>query len=215
MLFEKGQKILFIGDSITDCGRARPVGEGLGDALGAGYVADAAALLGCAYPELALRVVNMGTGGHQARDLAARWQSDVLDLAPDWVVLLIGINDVWRRFDSPRQVEQHVRLSDYRQTLQDLIATTLPRTRGMVLMSPFYLEPNREDAMRRAMDAFGQVVRELAAQHNLPFVDAQAAFDGLLAHYYPASIAWDRVHPNHIGSMCLARAFLAGVGFDR
>ena len=76
MLFEKGQKILFIGDSISDYNRQRPVGEGRNDAWGHSYVANAASLLSCMYPELRLRLVNMGIGGNQVRDLDARWQTD-------------------------------------------------------------------------------------------------------------------------------------------
>lgn len=215
MLFTKGDKVLFIGDSITDCGRARPVGEGQGGGLGTGYVADIASLLGAAYPELGLRVVNVGTSGEQVRHLKARWQTDVLDLGPDWVSVLIGINDVWRQYDQPLTPEIHVLLPEYEATLDALIAQTLPHVKGMLLMPPFYLEPNRQDAMRATMDAYGQVVAKLAAKYEVPFIDIQAAFDALLGHYYPAAIAWDRVHPNPIGCMCLARTFLKGVGFDR
>ena len=72
MLFEKGDKVLFIGDSISDFDRARPVGEGLFNAWGTSYVADVGATLCCMYPELCLRIVNMGISGNQARDLEAR-----------------------------------------------------------------------------------------------------------------------------------------------
>ena len=116
MIFEKGSKILFIGDSISDYERARPVGEGLFDAWGKSYVANVGALLGCMYPEEHLRVVNMGISGNQVRDLEARWQTDVFDQNPDWVCVLIGINDVWRQFDSPELKEQHVSPEEYRET---------------------------------------------------------------------------------------------------
>jgi len=101
MRLTKNQKLLFIGDSITDCGRTQPVGEGLFEALGRGYVAQVDALLGATYPQLGIRVVNMGTSGHTVRDLAARWERDVLAQRPDWLAVMIGINDVWRQFDSP------------------------------------------------------------------------------------------------------------------
>lgn len=215
MLFGQNEKVLFIGDSITDYDRARPVGEGFGPGIGNGYVADVASLLGCAYPELGLRVVNMGVSGNQARHLKARWQTDVLDLSPDWVCVLIGINDVWRQFDSPLQPESHVPLDDYRETYAELIARTLPHVKGMVLMTPFYIEPSRGDAMRATMDRYGEAVKALAAEHGLLCVDLQAAWDALLSHYYPATIAWDRVHPNKMGCMHIARTFLQAVGFDR
>ena len=94
MLFEKGDPILFIGDSISDYERAKPVGEGLFNAWGKSYVANVGSLLNCMYPELALRITNMGVGGNQVRDLEKRWESDVMDRHPDWVSVLIGINDV-------------------------------------------------------------------------------------------------------------------------
>jgi len=49
------------------------------------------------YPERAIRVITAGVGGNTCRDVAARWQKDVLDVTPDWVSLMIGINDVWRQ----------------------------------------------------------------------------------------------------------------------
>ena len=215
MLFEKGDKILFIGDSISDFDRARPVGEGLFNAWGTSYVADVGATLACAYPELGLRVVNMGISGNQVRDLLARWQSDVLDLKPDWVSVLIGINDVWRQFDCPQMPETHVPPEEYRAGYEELIQRTLPLVKGMVLMTPYFMEPNRADPMRSRMDQYGQIVRELAQRHGLVFVDLQAGWDQLFQHMHPCNIAWDRIHPNQVGCMFLAKTFLRTVGFDR
>ena len=215
MLFEKGDKILFIGDSISDFDRARPVGEGLFNAWGTSYVADVGATLACAYPELGLRVVNMGISGNQVRDLLARWQSDVLDLKPDWVSMLIGINDVWRQFDCPQMPETHVSPEEYRAGYEELIQRTLPLVKGMVLMTPYFMEPNRADPMRSRMDQYGQIVRELAQRHGLVFVDLQAGWDQLFQHMHPCNIAWDRIHPNQIGHMHIARQFLRAVGATR
>lgn len=215
MLFEKGDKILFIGDSISDFDRARPVGEGLFNSWGTSYVADVGATLACAYPELGLRVVNMGISGNQVRDLLARWQSDVLDLKPDWVSVLIGINDVWRQFDCPQMPETHVSPEEYRAGYEELIQRTLPLVKGMVLMTPYFMEPNRADPMRSRMDQYGQIVRELAQRHGLVFVDLQAGWDQLFQHMHPCNIAWDRIHPNQIGHMHIARQFLRAVGATR
>jgi lysophospholipase L1-like esterase len=208
-----GERILFIGDSITDCGRRQPVGDGR-DGLGNGYVSVVHALLQATYPELRVRVLNMGTGGHTVRHLHERWQRDVLDLRPDWVAVMIGINDVWRQFDSPTIPESHVPLEEYEPTLRGLAAATRPAVRGLVLMTPFYLEPNRADPMRAAMDRYGMAVRRIAQEQDALFVDTQAAFDAVLRHLYPGFIAGDRVHPNLVGHAVLARAFLDAVGFD-
>ena len=213
MLIAPHSRLVMIGDSITDCGRS-PDGEGNNDAIGNGYVRLVDALLGTSYPAHAIRVTNMGIGGNTVRNLEERWQRDVVDRKPDWLSIMIGINDVWRQFDLPRQPERHVLPDAYAARLERLVAAIRPTLAGLVLMSPFYIEPNRDDAMRRQMDRYGGIMKEIAQQHDAIFVDTQAAFDTLLEHYYPATLAWDRVHPNHIGHMAIARAFLQGVGFE-
>ncbi len=208
------QKLLMIGDSVTDCERARPVGEGLFGAVGKGYVSLVDGLLATAYPAHAIRVVNMGSSGNQVPDLTTRWQTDVLDQKPDWVSVMIGINDVWRQFDIPRQPETHVLPKAYEAGLDRLVGLTKRHVSGLVLMTPFYIEANPADAMRARMDAYGAIVKKVARKHGAVFVDTQAAFNRLLEHTHSAAIAWDRVHPNHIGHHALARAFLDAVGFD-
>src|SRR5262245_43928843 len=108
MLIGAKEKLVMIGDSITDCGRARPFGEGLFDAIVKGYVGLVDALITAAYPELGIRVVNVGTSGNTVRDLKDRWDTDVIELKPDWLSIMIGTNDVWRQFDSPLIAESHV-----------------------------------------------------------------------------------------------------------
>ncbi|MBR4429047.1 MAG: SGNH/GDSL hydrolase family protein [Clostridia bacterium] len=215
MLFEAHDTVLFIGDSISDYERTRPVGEGLFNAWGRSYVACAGALLNCMYPELGLRVVNMGISGNQVRDLKARWQTDVFDRRPDWVSVLIGINDVWRQFDCPQMPETHVSPEEYEATYEELIKATLPKVKGMILMTPYYMEPNRQDTMRARMDVYGDIVKKLAARYSLTCVDLQAGWDRLFKHMHSTSIAWDRVHPNQTGCMYIAKQFLAAVGADR
>jgi len=210
----KNETLLMIGDSITDCGRNRPRGEGIGDPFGKGYVSLVDGLLKTVYPELAIRVINMGISGNTVRDLAERWQTDVLDLKPDWVSVMIGTNDVWRQYDQPYIPESHVYPEEYEATLDGLVQKTKPHVKGIVLMTPFYLEPNRADPMRATMDGYGRIVRRTAERHGAVFVDTQAAFDQVLAHIYPATLAWDRVHPSMAGHATLARAFLNAIGFE-
>lgn len=214
MKLSPNTKLVMIGDSITDTGRARPVGEGLGEALGKGYVAQVDALLTAAYPDYRIRVVNMGISGNTVRDLANRWQSDVLNLEPDWLSIMIGTNDVWRQFDSPLRPEIAVQPEEYETTYRKILTDVRPQLKGLVLMTPFYIEPNRDDAMRARMDQYGAMVKKLAPEFDALFVDTQAAFDDLLKHVYPATIAWDRVHPSTTGHITLARSFLNAVGFE-
>jgi lysophospholipase L1-like esterase len=214
LYIQPNSKLVMIGDSITDCERAQPVGEGLFGALGKGYVGLVDALLQSTIPQQRVRVVNMGTSGNTGRDLDARWATDVLEQQPNWLSIMIGINDVWRQFDSPLQAEIHVPIEEYRTTLARLVAATRPRLQGLVLMAPFFIEPNRADPMRAQMDRYGAVVREVAAAHDAVFVDTQAAFDSVLDQLHPMTLAWDRVHPTLTGHMVLARAFLDAVEYD-
>ena len=211
MRIAANSKLVFIGDSITDCGRARPVGEGLFEAIGKGYVGLVSGLLGSICPERHIRVVNMGSSGNTVRDLNARWQTDVLDLKPDWLAIMIGINDVWRQFDLPLQPETHVGIAEYEATLRELVTRTAPTLKGLVLMTPFFIEPNPQEPMRARMDEYSAVVKRLAKESGAACVDVQAAFNQVLAHCHPGALAWDRVHPNVTGHMVIARAFLRAV----
>jgi lysophospholipase L1-like esterase len=213
MKIHPNSKLLMIGDSITDCGRARPIAEANGDALGNGYVSLVNACITASTPQANIRMVNMGISGNTVRDLAARWKSDVLALNPDWLSIMIGINDVWRQFDSWLQRESHVDLEEYHQTLEKLIQTTKPHLKGLVLMTPYFIEPNRANPMRARMDEYGAVVCDLAVSHGAILVDTQAAFDEVLSELHPMALAADQVHPNLTGHMILARAFLKAVGY--
>lgn len=214
MKLGQNEKLVMIGDSITDCGRARPAGEGIFDAIGKGYVAQVEALLSSTYPQRQIRVVNMGSGGNTVRELKVRWQSDVIDLKPDWLSIMIGINDVWRQYDTPYIIESHVYIEEYKQTLNELVKEAKRHINGIVLMTPFYLEPNPNDAMRATMDQYGQAVKEIAEANGTFFVDIQAAFAPVLKEIYPATLGWDRVHPSQVGHMVITRSFLNAVDFS-
>jgi len=214
MKLEPKSKLLMIGDSITDAGRAHPVGEGRNEELGRGYVALVDSLLGAVYPQSPIRVINMGSSGNTVRDLKNRWNTDVLDMKPDWLSIMIGINDVWRQFDAPKRTELHVGPAEYESTLSELVAQTRRGLKGLVLMTPFYIEPSTADAMRAKMDQYGGIVKKIAAANDAIFVDTQAAFNEAMKHQYAGNLAWDRVHPGLTGHMILALAFLKAIGFE-
>lgn len=209
---ERGDTLLMTGDSITDCGRARPVGLAAGGGLGNGYVALVQQHLTALRPADGLRVVNTGISGNTVRDLAARWREDVLAHQPQWLSVCIGINDVWRHFDSWLEPAAHVPLDEYRDTLDALVAEVRPRLKGLLLLTPFTIEPHRAEPMRAMMDRYGAVVAQLAARHEATLVDTQALFDAFCQHRHPSSIAADRVHPDGTGHLLLARAVLKALG---
>jgi lysophospholipase L1-like esterase len=214
MIIQPNSKLLMIGDSVTDCGRTRPIGEGLHPALGHGYVAFVDSLLMAGYPAHHIRVVNMGISGNTIRDLKKRWQKDVLNLEPDWLSICIGINDVWRKFGSFLQIRDHVPLDEYAHTLDELVGQTRPSLKGLILMTPYYIEPDTAEPMRAMMDQFGTAVRQIAEKHEAIIVDTQAAFDAVLSHVPVSTLAPDQVHPTHAGHMVLARAFVRAIGYE-
>ena len=211
MKIEPEKTILFIGDSITDCGRSRPIGDNK-TGLGNGYVSIIDALIEAVYPQKHIRVLNTGETGNRITDLQERWQSDALSLNSDWLSIMIGINDVWRQFDDPLNPVQ-VTKEQFRKVYEKLIQNTAASLDGLVLMTPFYLETNRKDPMRKLMDEYGEVVKNLAKKHGAIFVDVQKSFDQYLKHKPTQSLCWDRVHPNLAGHAIIAKSFLEAIAF--
>lgn len=214
MIFENGDRIVFAGDSVTDRGSAKPVGEGLGDNLGFGYVRMIENLLAAVYPEVCLRVTNSGISGNTSRDLLARFERDVLALNPDWVSICIGINDVWRQFDTPAMYDWAVQPEEYESNLRAMLDALVGRVKGIFLLSPYYMEPLSEDWMRVRMQQYVEICRRLAEEYGAIFVDFQAMFDRYFVYRHSTFIAWDRVHPNQIGATLMAREFLSAAGFE-
>lgn len=208
MLFKDGETIVFAGDSVTDAGRKRPVGEGLWEGVGSGYVRLIDSILVTEHPEITLRLVNMGVGGNTSTDLLNRWDTDITALKPDWVVLCIGFNDVWRQFDSPAQTDEAVFPEQFRKNIISMANKTKAK---MIWMTPYYLEPNENDAMRKRMDEYGAIVKEEAAKRNILCIDLQQAFTKILKYRHSSYLSWDRVHPGHVGSIIIAREFLRNV----
>lgn len=202
------KKFVVIGDSIADCGRVRPVGEGGGNSLGDGYVDLLQSMVRVDHPEWGLRVINMGVSGDTSRHLVARWQTDLLDLSPDYVLIMIGCNEAWRYFDMPLITEIHVSLAEYEQNLKRMIDSAEAISCKVILASPFYLEPNRGDAMRAKVDEYAAKMRQIAQERQLPFIDVQETFDHLLERQHTCIFSDDRVHPNRTGQYAIASTVL-------
>ena len=201
MKIANGETILFIGDSITDCSRSRPIGKGMG--LGGGYVSLVDSMLVSDFPEKEIRVLNLGINGNRITDLESRWKRDVLDLEPDWLVVLIGINDVWRQFDRPSDQNQ-VTIELFEKTYRTLIMNIKSSLSGLILLSPYFIETDLEHPMRKQMDRYGTMVREIAEDFGADFIDLQSSFDRYLSYRSIDSISDDQIHLNKIGQMKIA-----------
>ncbi len=214
MIFENNDRIIFAGDSVTDMSSSQPLGEGLFDKVGKGYVRMVENMLAAWYPELDLRITNAGTSGNTSRDLLLRFERDVTSQAPDWVSICIGINDVWRQFDVPAIREAAVLPDEYERNVESMLLALKGKVKGIFILSPYYIEPNEQDAMRKRMDEYGAICRRLAQRHGCEFVDFQKMFCDYCAYQHSSRLAWDRVHPNQMGATLMAREFLRHTGFD-
>jgi acyl-CoA thioesterase-1 len=202
---EPGSTVVFIGDSITDCGRDRSAPDSLGD----GYAALAAATFTAAHPGAAVRFVNRGISGNCAVDLRGRWNRDCLDLKPDVVSILIGINEVSRRFDRDDPTPSSV----FEDHCHHILEEAANHTAQLIMMEPFLL-PVNEDQMRwrSEFDEKLAVVRGVARKFNATLI----ATSDLMAEEAasaggPGAVAGDGIHPTPAGHAVLAKAWLASV----
>ena len=196
--------VLFQGDSITDAGRDRnsraPNATG---ALGTGYPLLAAAAALAAHPERGLKFYNRGISGNKVPDLQARWRVDALELRPDVLSILIGVNDFWHKLDlgytgTVREYEQQ-----YAALLDDT-RRALPRTQ-LIVLEPFVLRVGA--VTERWFPEFDQrraAAARVAAQARATFVPLQALFDRRARSSPPAYWAADGVHPTPAGHALIA-----------
>lgn len=212
MNIEKNNTLLFIGDSITDAGRNREEYDNLGH----GFPLMIAAYLQALHPEKRLNFLNRGIGGDTLSDLKNRWEEDCLDLNPDIVTILIGINDTWRNPDPEKKVAEE-EINEFEANYRYLLKTLLHRTDSkVILMEPFVL-PHPKDRMvwREDLDERIQIVRKMAREYQTELIP----LDGLMNaagikngfSYYTGD---DGVHPTNAGHGSIAKYWLESI-FDK
>ena len=202
-LIKKNNIVLFQGDSITDAGRNR---ENTDD-LGYGYAAIASSLFSAAKPEKNVKFYNRGISGNRVIDLKDRWKKDCIDLKPDVLSILIGINDCWRRYDN----NEATSIDDFESVYHDLlneVKSKLPETK-IIICEPFVLPiPLDRIKWREDLDPKIQASRRLAVEFKtlyIPF-DSIFAIAGIKA---PLQFwAPDGVHPTLPGHALMAKEWL-------
>ncbi len=199
-------KVLFQGDSVTDAGRDR---ENPGD-MGDGYPRYAAAMLVDAFPDEDFAFVNLGVSGNRTADIIARLDGDIVNIQPDIVVLLIGINDVWFRYlyDDATSEEQ------FEENLRTILEAVKSRTKASLLMiQPFFLESVPADApigMREELDRKQAIYRTLADE----YADAYLPLDEILHGDLPRAPFYyteDGIHPTPDGACFIGEACLGAM----
>jgi len=206
LCFQQGQKVLLIGDSITDCGRrdsAAPLGDG--------YVSLLRDLILGGWPERAITWVNKGIGGNRVTDLQARWEDDVIREAPDWLSVKIGINDLHSHLlGDPLGVSQ----ARFREVYEEILGRASARTHAqLILIAPFYISADRSGHSFRSkvlelLPEYTGVVEDMAQRFGARLVRLQPMFERLLAFHPPDTFCPEPVHPNRTGHLLIAQQVL-------
>lgn len=207
----KGMVFLFQGDSITDGNRGRNTDPN--HIMGHGYAFSIASRLGADFPEKHLTFYNRGISGNKVTDLAARWQKDTIDLKPDVLSILIGVNDAAKR------IKNGVPAIDQFEETYNLI---LEQTRAQypeilfVLCQPFILPVgNVKDNWEVWHDEITKeqaIVKKLAKTSNAVYVEFQKVLDKACLRAPADYWIWDGVHPTVAGHELLAREWIRMVG---
>nr|MDD6335057.1 SGNH/GDSL hydrolase family protein [bacterium] len=207
-LFAPGSRILFQGDSITDCDRVR----GDDSSLGGGYLRVFADLYNALYPDNGVTFINRAVSGDTSAMMLARYEADVREVEPDFISILIGINDTWRRYDANTPTSAEVFYQNYR-TFLSRMEEDFPWT-PILMIEPFvtHVLPDRV-TWHEDLDPKIQMVRKLAAE----FADYYLPLDGIFAalqvgRYRAADLAADGVHPTPVGHSIIAHEMLKTLG---
>ena len=197
-------RILLYGDSITSMGRKPEAGIGEIWNYGSGYPYVIQSELSKENP-LEYEVINRGVGGNRIVDLYARIKSDVWNLKPDVLSILIGINDIWHEIGSQNGVE----LDRFERIYAMLIEDTLKQLPDLkiVLLEPFVLKGTAtEESYDRFLQVkeYAKVVKKLAQKYGLYFVPLQEKFDECAEKYGSAIYLYDGVHTNVAGATLIA-----------
>lgn len=201
------QKILFQGDSITDCGRNKENDINKGN----GYPNLIAARMGFEHPGK-YEFINRGISGNRVTDLYARIKRDVLNLNPDYISILIGVNDVWHEFERQDGVDENKFEKVYDMLIVEIKAS-LPKTKIMIL-EPFV---TKSIATEDNWEVFSKEVAKRAAaskrvaeKNNLIFVPLQKKFDEMLSVNAEPYWTLEGIHPTSPGHELIAREWMTG-----
>jgi lysophospholipase L1-like esterase len=204
--------ILFQGDSITDAGRDRSATEpNRADALGRGYPFLVASGALATHPDRSLVFHNRGISGNKVPDLRSRWEADALQLRPEVLSILIGVNDIWHKLNG----RYSGTVQDYESEYDALLAQTrrtLPATR-LVVLEPFVLRAGAvNDDWFPEFDQRRAAARRVAERAGAVFVPLQEMFDSRAMQAPPEYWAADGVHPTLAGHAAIADLWRATVG---
>lgn len=202
---QNGQKIVFIGDSITDCGR-----RGAERPLGVGYVKLFHDLMILREPEKRITFINKGIGGDTVVGLSNRWSDDVLRHKPDWLSIKIGINDLHGMLRDPQNGITPRRFGQEYKAILERTASQLPRCQ-ILLIDPFYLSMEKSPNSFRhkvleLLPEYLAVVHQMSRKFKTRLIRTHELFQGLLKYHDADIFCQEPVHPNLTGHLMIAEA---------
>lgn len=212
-IIQKDCTILFQGDSITDAGRDRKREGNVNDknALGSGYVYSIATQLLADRAGDGLKIYNRGNSGNKVFQLADRWDKDCLDLKPDVVSILIGVNDIWHSLNGNYDGTVAKYEMDYRALLARTVKA-LPKVK-LVICEPFVLRCGAvNDKWFPEFDHYRAAARKMSDEFDTLFVPFQSMFDDAVKRAPAAHWAGDGVHPSMAGAHLMGQEWLKVVG---
>ena len=212
-VIQTGDVVLFQGDSITDAGRSREHASvpNKQEGMGSGYAWLAGAGLLTSLAGSQLSVFNRGISGHKVFQLAARWDADCLDLKPDLISILIGVNDIWHARGGNYDGTVEIYERDYMALIERTRAALPDAT--LVLCEPFVLRCGAvDDTWFPEFDHYRAAARRVSEAHGTLWVPFQSLFDQAVQYAPPAHWAGDGVHPSSAGAALMAHAWLRVVG---
>lgn len=200
----KIKTVMFTGDSITDCDRARPIGDGFGK-MGSSYVSRIFIDTWADFPEHNIHYLNSAISGNTTKMLLDRYDTDILAYNPDYVFIMIGVNDAWRHFDGSKFTQTLISPKQSGENVEKMITKTIAAGATPVIISPYFLDNNREDPMRKMVDEINDEYKALAEKYNIGYIDVQTVFDEYLKKSSSYILSGDRVHPKSVGISIIAR----------
>lgn len=204
------QTVVFQGDSITDATRMAQPQPDAQENVGTGYVRFLKGLLPLEFPNSGWNIWNRGISGHKVTQLYARWQTDCLNLKPDVLSILVGVNDVWHGFKS-QAVYNGVSLKHFIRTYNNLLDFTLEELPGCKILigEPFLLKGSAwTDEFEAELKERRLALAAMCTERSLPLIPYQEAFDTALKDFTVADLAPDGVHPSELGHMLMAKTWL-------
>jgi lysophospholipase L1-like esterase len=203
-----GYTFLFQGDSITDGNRTRD--KDWNHVMGHGFAYLIASRLWYDFPKKGFHFFNRGISGNKVPDLVDRWQADAVDIKPDVLNILVGINDV----DALLHGDQHFTAAQFEQDYRQLLNQTkqaLPNT-TLVINEPFILPggriKERWDEYSKEMIQRRAIAKKLSKEFNALFVEFQTAFDKALSKAPADYWIWDGIHPMPAGHELMSREWI-------